>query len=671
MIRFRAPLSSIILMCISIAPFQAQTGDWRREVLGSQTQPVELRNLGGVYVARAFDGYYSFDEGARAWSFLGKATEDLQPLQYVRLQPDGAVVTSQGLSSRTIDVRTGELGEMFQEYAIGMVGDTLIGALYERYNQAQRLTTVIAKWMSLDATNVVWEDSATVSMDLHGSSSCMVSDTAMLLIKGNYALRFPLFGSATASSLPDTVWQTENYVWLDHTRSHVVIRGKHSWMYSIDNGMWWTNHFVDSISAARRVIPTMDADVLLVQVDSALFAYHLSTGDRDTLIGPSEYTTYMSFAHGPLGTIAATLSGIMLFASDGSRTDVSAGLPEVSAKDLMAASNGLLASLFGATIQVREGGEWAEVGLDYDKLHRHGWNSTITFRGSRSTKDFWFTKESFVYHVVNDQHLPLENLLLPDAGVWVPTHQNYVTCITSLNDSRQVMWWGGSSPVRTLLDDLSLSYLVAFSDDVLVAFGSDRKIHRTLSGRVDQWEVRDTLPPQNNIYFHESEVKGRHALVRVGGLVAVTHDSGVTWTTHELPRVGRVAITAGGDLLFATFYGPETSGDLGVQLLRDNRWEEVARLPRSEFDGRSSDILAVAYDDIEQRLHVATQYWIRSVGLQIVGVAEDRDEWSAPYRVTGVYDLLGRYVGAIPEEITNAGAFIVVTPQGSQLRILP
>jgi hypothetical protein len=379
----------------------------------------------------------------------------------------------------------------------------------------------------------------------------------------------------------------------------------------------------------------------------------------------------MHVADGPLGVMASTKLGMFLIAADGSIAPSGKGLPVVSAHDLLASTDGIIASTDDGKLSRLVGGEWRVVPLDYERTKGFGWEGTPQLQGSRTVNDFWYTTPPWVHHVTGNNSIPLEALLLPESGNYVPSHASYVTCITNMDDSRQVAWWSGSSPLRQLYTDPELTYLVAFSDNVLVAITASGTLFRTVAGQVDRWERIAFHAIEVNPYNTSVDVKGRHALLRTGNWLSVTHDSGRTWQWKSLDRPGKATITATGVVLLAEFLGPETRGDLRVQRLVDGAWTEVARLDRASFDARSEDIVDVAFDDVGQRFYVTTYNWVRSVVLTVTSIEEEvaQDYRSSPRSSVGhgVYDLLGRFICSSKEEITGPGLYIIVGPDGTSL----
>ena len=449
------------------------------------------------------------------------------------------------------------------------------------------------------------------------------------------------------------------------------MRGYNSWIYSADDGWSWSALFPHVTDKVRRVVPTSNPDVVLVHDDEVLFRFHISTSTRDTIFNDSVLVRGAQFTDGPLGVMVSTLKNAFLIGPDGTVSDASSGLPTHGAHNMLACSDGLLAFTEDGRFARLAGGSWSVIPLEYERLRTHGWHWYWTLRGERSVNDFWYINDPWLVHVRGDVAEMREVLLEPDNGVWVP--EKGIQVILPFGgeaNERRVVTWYASGPDETLFWLDSLTFFMPFSDSVFVMFDVSGTIYRTLPGNIREYEIRGELGARIEAGpYTTTVIKGRHAMLKKGNTYTITHDTGATWSA--LDTIRRImTITATGNVLGVNYEGRGSEGDLVVEQLYHNEWTEVARLPREQFETRTSDIQDIAFNDVDQRLYIATSNWVRSVGLSVVSVHEDPvfnpQLGSQPH---GVYDLLGRYICDTADEVSRPGLYIVVTESGTALRM--
>ncbi len=74
-----------------------------------------------------------------------------------------------------------------------------------------------------------------------------------------------------------------------------------------------------------------------------------------------------------------------------------------------------------------------------------------------------------------------------------------------------------------------------------------------------------------------------------------------------------------------------------------------------------NDLWSIAYDDVEQRLYIATYDWTASLSVPVSSIHETRERTeSATSLPVGLYDLFGRYVAQDEHLITSSGLYLRV-----------
>lgn len=504
-----------------------------------------------------------------------------------------------------------------------------------------------------------------------------------------------------AQFLPDSVFNAGVSVWLDrgsqpNAESHVLLSGRHGWMYSSDvasaQGTTWTSVFPTGtgIPRPRKLMPTMNADELMVLIDSALYRYTISTEQADTVLKADEYVADLPFVDGPLGTMVSTPGATMLIDVHHVRDTVHNGLPERSANSLLATTDGVLASTVEGKLYTHGGGSWSRLPIDYEGMYDgNGWNGDMVIRGARSTNDFWFTTRKMMYCVQDDAAVLSQVMPMPRSGVWVPEDASYMTCLVPLSGSVDVAWWRDSS-LRTLFNDPLIRYLVSFSDSTHVAVARNGRMYRPDPGTIDMWSLVDSISDSGPIDVEDIRhtTRGRYGVLNVdviapgGGRrdIAVTNDAGATWSTHtlDLPPgqfVSDATISEYGVLFLAARESYQSGvGDLVVyQKHLSAPWTEVARYPMDSLSISFGSPAYLAYDDTEHRLYISSSYWMLSVGIDPIldSVHEGHARpWSAPSNQIGIYDLMGRFVCTTMEELQHTGLYVVVSEHETSLRMI-
>lgn len=704
-----------IYLCAWFAPSHAQTGDWRIEMLGAPPLVQGLYVYDSIYVAATTNELYTFDPEARRWNGIGRFDGGRGDFRFSVQQPDGKVLIVTSTSVFTFDVRTATIGEVVSwpstNKLVALVveeetGDTIVGETWTEVVQPNGLRSVHARWTKIATGDVIWQDTAFIYVSHPPSKAIVLSDTSMFIAieDSAYTFPYPRDGKGRmrrAQRLPDSIFNAGVSVWLDrgsqpNAESHVLLSGKNGWMYSSDvastQGTTWTSVFPTGtgIRRPRQLMPTMNADELMVLIDSALYRYTISTEQADTVLRADEYISDLPFADGPLGTMVSTLGATMLIDVQHDRDTVNVGLPERSANYLFATTDGVLASTTEGKIYKNGGGSWSQLPIDYDDMYSgNGWNTELVIRGARSTSDFWFTTRNMMYCVQNNAAALRQVMPMPRSSVWVPEDASYMTCLVPKSGSVDVAWWRDTS-LRTLFNYPMIRYLVSFSDSIHVAIARSGHMYRPDPGTIDMWSLVDSIHFSSPTGLEDIRhtTNGSYAVLNIdvteprGGRrdIAVTHDAGATWSTHtlDLPPglyVGDATISKNGVLFLATRNDYQSDDDdlIVYRKYLNAPWTEIGRFPLDSLSISVGFPWYLAYDDTESRLYVSSTYWMVSVGIDPIIESVDESQTharSAPSNHHGIYDMMGRFVCTTIEQIQHTGLYVVVTEHGTSLRMI-
>jgi hypothetical protein len=230
--------------------------------------------------------------------------------------------------------------------------------------------------------------------------------------------------------------------------------------------------------------------------------------------------------------------------------------------------------------------------------------------------------------------------------------------------SNQVVWASGSSPVRTLLCADDLRTLMVFNGRDHVALTRDGVAWRTVNGDLDQWE-KVAIPTISSTIVMRTHTVGNHGLARVPNFMMWTHDAGLTWK-HTSGEVYHSALTAEG-VIYTVRETDQPDSSLIIEYRADSVVRTIAVYDSSVFSTTDNELRAVAFNDLDQRLYIATRNWTASMSATVSSVRDAHPPLhtadSIPF---GVYDLFGRYVGLYDHLINTSGLYLRVDADGVQ-----
>lgn len=649
----------------------AQNFDWRYEELDLPPAASDVRVLDGVYHAVANTRTSVLDTTENVWV---RSVNDLGSLRLWNMQTSGICIVQGGDDIYRYNPQTGSVQKRDNVYYQFELSDSIICSFGTKYDPSTASFYALATWFSWPQIDTLQIDTLVVREG--GGEVVACADSSALLFAQDRLLRYQFGKSPQVHELPDTVQTHRRSVYLDRTRTHIAMLGRRALLFSADHGYTWRSYLSAEYESIVSFCATNDPDVLLVALDRVLIRLHLSTGQRDTL---HEYYEGASIIvdHGPKGAIVSVVDTVMLV-SDVANTKslIHSGLPQRSLVDLISVHDGIAGAGMSEIVHHRSNETWSTPSIDRKWLNLDPARSPIIFRGGRGLDDLWFTRGSWAMRLhPSDYFEAMENLLLPQASCWAHPAGSRFTVINDLDGysgDRQVSWWSGSSPDRLLLAEDGLRFLVAFEDSVFVAFTDRSSVWRTADQTHERWN-EISIPLINLGPQPKSQTKDRHGVVRGPRMKAWTHDAGATWQVDSLTHFEVVALAKNGVMYHVWEEEQQGSGHSLIIDRQDRAGRTViAALPDSIFDRRQNDLVAAAFDDQEQRLYIATDHWVGSLGINTVSVAETTSFENSPSSLIphGWYDLFGRYVGSDLSAVSAAGLYILVSERGVEKHVL-
>jgi hypothetical protein len=663
------PLKCLMISVVGIwiaATLSAQVPGWRYERLGLPPATGDVRVLNGVYHSDVYGRTSLFDPDMNVWN---DADIQLGTLRYWTLHASGVGIMQQGgdvlryhVKDRAISTRSG-LYYQFEH------DDSIVCAFNFKFDNSASSYISTASWYGWAQNDTLRTDTVKINDAMYSDVIACADSTALVLGQSS-VIRYRYRNMPEVVPLPDTIRSTRRHVFIDKERTHILVAGTRSLLYSADQGRSWSSLFSNEWAAIGAFSATDDPDEILVVLDSVLIRYQVSTDRRDTLHVTSRWASRMIVDHGPHGTIIAYPDTVLLIDdASGSKTTIHSGLPERSLVDLISVSDGVAGAGYSEVLHHPSLGQWSTPDVDRRWLNIDPYGSPMIFRGGQDLNDLWLTRGSWALRIhPGDFVFTAEYLLMPEAGCWWNEDVSRFTVITNIEgfaSSHQVTWWSGSSPDNILLQKNGLRFLIGFDDSVLVAFGQQGTIWRTINASHTDWEEIN-MPVVDLGFQPRSQSKGRHGVVIGPRMKAWTHDAGRTWQVDSLPLRELVTLTNNG-VLYHVWVDDQNGSEYALVIDKQvgGMRTVVAALPHEMFDTRRNSLNAIAYDDNEHRLYIATHHWVGSLAMDPVSVHEEELVTSPKTRMpSGTYDIFGRYLGRDLPSNAATGCYIVVDDNG-------
>lgn len=643
----------------------AQVDGWRYEYLNLPPAAGDIRVLNGIYHASAHGITSVFDTTLRQWN---PSSVDLGALRLWSTQPSGVNIVQRGNDIVRYDAHDASISTRDNVYYQFEHADSILCSFSTKFDQPSTSFLSIATWFTWPSRDTLRIDTVVMSA-VYGDVVPCADSTALVFAERN-VIRYRYGGQPQVVELPDTVNVHRRSVYLGKEQTHIVVLGRNSLLFSSDHGRSWQSVLSADRDNIRSFSATNDPNVILVVLDSMLTRLHVSTNQRDTLLTSACCGSTMMVDHGPNGAIVALLDTVM-FIEDGTndKSLIHSGLPQRSLVDLIAVRDGVAGTGDVEVLHHPSLGQWSTPDVDRRWLNIDPYRNPMIFRGGRDLNDLWLTRGTWALRLhPADFMFTAENLLLPQTGCWWNEDVARFTVITNLEGlagSHQVTWWSGSSPDNILLQKNGLRFLIGFDDSVLVAFGQQGTAWRTINASHSLWEEIN-MPVVDLGFQPRSQSKGRHGVVVGPRMKAWTHDAGRTWQVDSLPLREAVTLTNNG-VLYHVWVDDQNGSEYALVIDKqvDGMRIVVAALPHEIFDTRLNSLNALAYDDNEHRLYIATKHWVGSLAMDPVSVREENHGiHPQPRMPMGTYDIFGRYLGRDLPANAATGCYIVVDDKG-------
>lgn len=644
----------------------SQIDGWRIEQLGLPPAAGEVRVISGVYHAATNGRTSTLDTSSLRWVPAGV---DLGSLRLWSMQASGIAITQRGNDVVRYDATTRSISTRDNIYYQFEHDDSVVCTFGTKFDAPSASFLSLATWRAWPSQDTLKIDTVVAENVYSDVVAC--GDSTAIVFALQSVLRYHYGKAPDVVELPDTAQSHRRSVYVDEGRTHIAVMGRNSLMFSADHGRSWQSMFVSDVASVRSFCATSDPDVIYVVLDSVLTRYHVSTGMRETVHSSSRWGSVIMVDHGLKGTIVRYPDTVMLIDDlTNEKQLIHDGLPQRSVVDLIAVPDGIAGAGATEIIHHPSQGGWTTPEIDRYWLNIDPYQRSMVFRGGRSLNDLWLTRGNWALQIAPSSWVnSMENLLLPEAGCWAHPSGNRFTVINNIegyDGDRQVTWWSGSNPDRLLLAKNGLRFLVAFEDSVFVAFADQSSTWRTVDQSHLNW-IEVPIPPINLGNQPQGQVKGRHGVVRGPRMKAWTHDAGRRWEVDSLSKNEQVTIANNG-VIFHVWEDEQQGSEFSLVIDRQIGSERtvIAALPDSIYDSRQNDLTAVAYDDNEQRLYIATNHWVGSLSVNAVSVRDDvaNPEWTIDNHRLGWYDLFGRYLGVELPNDAVSGLYIEVSERG-------
>lgn len=657
------PIALLIAVCVAYTITVAQP-DLRYEKTGLPPAVGNIVSAGGKVFHQSYMGLHVLENATRTWRYLGEESKRLNNLSWT-VHPTGIVVVQNNTGTVEFNTTT-ETVEVYDGIHFqARHSDSIVAQLdVVHAEDSTKVRMVWMRWPSMDTARV---DELPFTMTPAFQFVIPCADGSILAVTSKAVCRFHLDRQPSTVELTDEIASDRHYFYSDRERTHVVLTGRSDLVYSTD--LFETRSYLplERIESIRQVRLTSDPDVVYLSHTGMVERVHRVAFRRDTILRDLP-TTFRNFEVVNDTVVLGIRDSILLIHNE-SINVANSGLPSRSLLGLLTVPGGIVASGDREILTQAPNGDWRILSLGSQSYLLRS-PAVIHPFGGNSINDFWFISGEAAVHIHPYPLIEKVEYGYPgyiSRGLYTTGGVSYFTMLYALElecGSNQVVWASGSSPVRTLLCADDLRTLMVFNGKDHVALTREGVAWRTENGDLDQWE-QVTIPTISSTNVMRTHTVGNHGLARVPNFMMWTHDAGQTWM-HVSGDVYQSALTAEG-VIYTVRETDHPDSSLIIEYRADSVVKTIAVYDSTVFSTTDNELRAVAFNDLDQRLYIATRNWTASMSAIVSSVREARPPLhtadSIPF---GIYDLFGRYVGSHDHLINASGLYLRVDADGVQ-----